>query len=120
MNRFSDNYKFTGSKSREEIVRDAYIVNTLSVSADGTGEGFRHEYAFVVSKSRGRDDFRTVKGQLTDGHDIKDSFIQEERHLKFLTQYMPGSVKLVQASKKRVEELAYLNSLLDSCFKGWH
>ena len=120
MNRYSEDYKNTGSKSVTTIERDAYIVSTLLVKAEGSQNGFRHKYAFIVSKSRGRGVLRSVMKQCSTGEEIRQSLITAESNLKVLKQSMHGSSKEVQAAKKRVNDLAYMNSLLDSCFKGWH
>ena len=120
MSRFSENYKNSGSKTVEQIERNAYIVNTLSVSANGKATGFRHQYAFIVSKSRGRGVLHTVKKQISNGNEIRQSFIKANEALQLLTESMNSWSKPVQVAKKRVEDLAYLNSLLDSCFKRWH
>ncbi|PUB12596.1 hypothetical protein [Paenisporosarcina sp. OV554] len=120
MSRYSENYKNSGSKTVEQIERDAYIVSTLSVSANGKGTGFRHEFAFIVSKSRGRGALLSVKEQCSNGNEIRQSLIKARRNVEILSETHHGLSKPVQAAKKRVDDLAYLNSLLDSCFKEWH
>lgn len=120
MSRFNENYKNSGSKTIEQIERDAYIINTFSVSADGSGKGFRHEFAFIVSKSRGAGARFTVRKQCSDGNEIARTLVKAKQRLETLKESMHGLSKPVQDAKKRVSDLAYLNSLLDSCFKGWH
>lgn len=120
MNRYSEDYRNTGSKSVAQIERNANIINTFSVSADGSGEGFRHEFAFIVSKSRGAGARFTVRKQCSDGHEIARTLVKAKQRLETLQESMHGKNKVVQAAKKRVGELEYMNSLLDSCFKGWH
>ncbi|EPD52790.1 hypothetical protein HMPREF1210_01170 [Paenisporosarcina sp. HGH0030] len=120
MNRYSENYKNTGSKSVAEIERNAHIINTFSVAAVGSDKGFRHQYAFIVSKSRGAGVRLTVRKQCSNGNEIARSLIVAKQNLDTLRQSMHDLSKPVQAAKKRVDELSYINSLLDSCFKGWH
>jgi hypothetical protein len=120
MSRFSENYKNSGSKTVEQIERDAYIVNTMSVRANGKVTGFNHQYAFVVSKSRGRGALKAVRKQCSNGDEIRQSLVKAKRNLELIRESMHDLSKPVQAAKKRVDDLAYLNSLLDSCFKGWH
>ncbi len=120
MNQYNENYKDTGSKSAEHISRDAYIVNRFSVSANGKGTGFRHEYAFIVSKSRGRGVLSTVRNQCSDGNEIKTALLKAEQNHETLNHARNSWSKPVKAAKKRLDDLTYLNSLLDSCFKGWH
>ena len=119
MDRYSENYRNTGSKSVTVIERDAYIVSTLLVKAEGSLNGFRHKYAFIVSKSRGRGVLRSVKKQCSTGDEIRQSLVKAQQNLDVLNQSMNEWAKPVQAAKKRVKDLAYMNSLLDSCFKGW-
>ena len=120
MSRYSENYKNTGSKTVEQIERDAHIINTFSVSADGSGEEFHNEFAFIVSKSRGAGARFTVRKQCSDGNEIARTLVKAKQRLESLKESMHGLSKPVQDAKKRVDDLAYLNSLLDSCFKGWH
>jgi len=120
MSRFNENYKNSGSKTVEQIERDAYIVNTMSVSVNDKLNGFRHEFAFIVSKSRGRGVLKAVRKQCSNGNEIRQSLINAKQNLELIRESMHGSSKPVQAAKKRVSDLTYLNSLLDSCFKGWH
>jgi hypothetical protein len=120
MYHFNELYGDTGSKTVEQIERHARIIHVLSPRSDKREKEHLPQIAFIVSKSRGLDDLRTVKTQLSSGNEIRQSLIAAKRNVEVLQQSMHSSSKKVLAAKKRVNELSYLNSLLDSCFKGWH
>ena len=120
MYHFNENYRNTGSKSAEHIETDARIVHILSPRSAKREKDHLPDIAFIVSKSRGFEDLRAVKKQISTGNEIKESLSAAKRNLASLNHSMHGKSKVVQAAKKRVGELDYMNSLLDSCFKGWH
>lgn len=120
MYHFNENFRDTGSKTVEEIERHARIVHILPPRSAKRQREHLPAIAFIVSKSRGFKDLRIVKNQVSTGNEIQDSLVVATQHLETLKQSMHGKNKVVQAAKKRVNELSYMNSLLDSCFKGWH
>lgn len=120
MYHFNENYRDNGSKSVEEIERHARIVHILPPRSAKRTREHLPEIAFIVSKSRGLTDLLTVKNQVSTGNEIKESLVVSRQHLDTLKQSMHGKNKVVQAAKKRMNELSYMNSLLDSCLKGWH
>lgn len=120
MYHFNENYRNTGSKSIEEIEGHARIVHVLPPHSSKREKEHLPSIAFIVSRSRGAGVFLTVKKQCSDGHEIKRSLREANRNLAILNHSMHHKSEVVQASKKRVSELTYMNSLLDSCFKGWH
>jgi len=120
MYHFNENYRDTGSKTVEQIERYARIIHILPPRSAKREREHLPEIAFIVSKSRGLRDLLTVKNQVSTGNEIQESIVVAKQHFETLKQSMHGKNKVVQAAKKRVSELTYMNSLLDSCFKGWH
>lgn len=120
MYHFNEIYKYTGSKSVAEIEENARIVHVLPPHSTKRKREHLPSIAFIVSKSRGAGVLHTVKKQCSDGNEIRRSLSVAKRNLATLSHSMHGLSKEVQVAKKRVGELMYMNSLLDSCFKGWH
>ena len=120
MYHFNELYGDTGSKSIEQIEEHARIVHVLSPRSVKREKDHLPEYAFIVSKSRGAGVLHTVKKQCSDGNENRRSLSVAKRNLATLNHSMHGLSKEVQVAKNRVGALTYMNSLLDSCFKGWH
>lgn len=111
MNRYSEDYRNTGSREMAEIEKEAYLVSQFSSTfVNKKGKSIRHAFVFVVNRERGFESYKKVRKQTSDGKDI-------QRITRVLRKQLAENPSEELAS--RLKQAVYIESLFDSCFKNW-